>query len=163
MHMVQPTISPAAAAASCSASLESTHVVNAADDLTEYDNVTGTFTIPRLVATAGAAWSFNHWLVNAHIYYHEVFSDGTVTENEWDDSFSIYSNPSEDAWQYGEYDYTINFGAQGGSPDDHVVTQRQTFTGIAAVFFSSPIPSGPILCNRSGVLVCNRSGELLWH
>ena len=160
--MVQPTISPEAAAGSCSASLESTRVVDAADVLTEYDNVTGTFTIPRLVATAGAAWRFSHWLVSAHLYYHEVLSDGTVSENESDETFEIDSNPSEDTPAYGEFDYTINFGPQFG-PDDHVVTQRRTFTAIAAVFGAAPLPHGPILCNRSGVLVCNHSGELLWH
>ena len=160
--MVQPTISPAAAAGSCSASLESTRVVDAADVLTPYDNVTGTFTIPRLVATAGSAWRFSWWLVTAHYYTHEVQSDGTVVEYESDETFEIYSNPSEDVWYYGESDYTINFGPQGGL-GDHIVTHRCTFTAIAAVFGAAPLPHGPILCNRSGVLVCNRSGNLLWH
>ena len=154
--MVQPTVSPESAAASCSASLRSIHVVNAADVLTEYDNVTGTFTIPRLVATPGAAWRFSHWLVSAHVYMHETFPQDPDFDTEFDESFEITSNPSEDIAAHGEHDYTITLGA------DRTYTARRTFTAIAAVFVAS-LPHGPILCNRSGVLVCNSSGSLLWH
>lgn len=154
--MVHPTISPESAAASCSAELESTHVVDAADVLTEYDNVTGTFTIPRLVATPGVGWRFSHWLVNAHNYTKETYPSDPTTETEWDDTFEIPGNPSEDNWIYGEFDYIITFHP------GRTATQRRTFTAIAAVFVAA-LPSGPILCNHSGELVCNQSGNLLWH
>lgn len=155
--MVQPTIYPADAADSCSAVLESTHVVNAADVLTEYDNVTGTFTIPRLVASSGIAWRFSHWLVNAHNYEKETFPSDPSTETEWDETFEIPGNPSEDDSAYGEFNYTITFSTE------RTTTQRRTFTAIAAVFFSSPLPSGPILCNTDGVMICNHSGSLLYN
>ena len=160
--MVQPTVSPESAAASCSAVLESTHVVNAADVLAEYDDdVTGTFTIPRLVATPGVGWRFSHWLVNAHFYWKEInprFPPPTTREGECDDAFRMSENPSLDEPAYGEWDYTITLNDIPG----HYYTSRYTFTAIEAVFVTA-LPSGPILCNHSGVLVCNHSGELLWH
>ena len=173
--MVQPTISPAAAAdAGCTAEItvDSHGAYPMPDADVGHDIVTGSYTKYAYSAAPVAGWMFLHFEVT----YDERHSwrdvptgtsgadTRTITGETasgtrpwtWYDAIGRSRNPCVEDSLHWEY-------VDDGGMLYYIDESSRIIKSVVAVFVRDSLPSGPILCNRSGVLVCNRSGNLLWH
>lgn len=172
--MVQPTISPAAAAdAGCTAEI----AVGSSDQYpmpgadVGHDIVTGSYTQYAYSATPAAGWSFLHFEVTyeEHSSWQDIQAGTsgedtqTITDRigagtqtwTWDDVINRSRNPCVEDSLHWEY-------VDEGGETIYIAEYSRTIKSVVAVFVST-LPHGDILCNQSGVLVCNSAGQLLWN
>ena len=174
--MVQPTISPDAAAnAECTASATQEAVGSlplAGYVPPEHATATGSWQQYRYSATPKGAWRFQGYVVvieETLRYGPRASGEEVITNRNTVETYADTTPPDSPGSAYPspnnahcEFTYREELH---DSEDGHILAYVDITHRIVSITarFGRDLPRGPILCNRSGVLVCNRSGDLLWH
>ena len=164
------TISPAAAAEKCGASIST--ITTGSIPWGSYtplptDNISGTFTQYKYTPWASGRWQF----AGFRVVVETTSADGSQTQTRTSeyDTTSETETPVDSgggvpiASPFLEWQYHWGLLDEHGEEYAYVEEDRRVVS-ITAKFVRTPLPFGPILCKAAdGVMICNSSGSLLYN